>query len=170
MPKAEVIRGAQSGLESNDGRGKYVLRPDRYRVMACLVVGMTGCASTGGGGGDNYSTITGGDHVQEVRPDIFLIISKSGFYIPDEEVPWMVVDKLMSRITGQGPAAASKRWEARANALCGEKGYRAYKLESFSYSANTGQYPRWIAGKSAYAVCNRKQYSEADIKALFPDW
>lgn len=82
----------------------------------------------------------------------------------------MVVDKLMSKISGQGPAAASKRWEARANAVCGEKGYRVYKVETFSYSANTGPYPRWIAGQSAYAVCNRKQYSEADIKALFPDW
>lgn len=158
------------GTKRMSGRGKYVLRPDRLWVTTCLVLGMTGCASIGGGEGETYSTIKGGDHVQEVRPDIFLIISKSGFYIPDEEVPWMVVDKLMSRISGQGPAAASKRWEAQANALCGEKGYLAYMVETFSYSANTGQYPRWIAGQSAYAVCNRKQYSEADIKAMFPDW
>lgn len=139
-------------------------------VVFCVTFGMIGCASTGGGEGDNYSTITGGDRVQEVRPGVFLIVSKSGFYIPDEEMPLMVIDKLMSKISGQGPAAASKRWEARANVVCGEKGYRAYKVETFSYSANTGPYPRWIAGKSAYAVCNRKQYSEADIKALFPDW
>lgn len=146
------------------------MRPDRFWMMGCLVLGMAGCASTGGGEGNNYSTINGGDRVQEVRPDIFLIVSKSGFYIPDEEMPLMVVDKLMSRISGQGPVAASKRWEARANAVCGAKGYRAYKVETFSYSANTGPYPRWIAGKSAYAACNRKGYSEADIKALFPDW
>ena len=170
MLKAEAIRNAHVRYERMNGRLKCVLRPDRFWVMACLVLGMTGCASTGAGGKDSYSTITGGDHVQEVRPDIFLIISKSGFYIPDGEVPWMVADKLMSRISGQGPAAASKRWEARAIALCGEKGYQAYKVETFSYSANTGQFPRWIAGKSAYAVCNRKQYSDADIKALFPDW
>ena len=139
--------------------------------MACgLTLCVAGCASTGGGGGDNYSTINGGDHIEEVRPDVFLIISKSGFYIPDGEMPWMVIDKLMSSVSGQGPAAASKRWEARANTACGTDGYRAYKVETFSYSANTGPYPRWIAGQSGYAVCNRKNYSEADVKALFPDW
>lgn len=143
------------------------MRAERFGIAGCLVVGIAGCASTGDG---NYSTINGGDHVQEVRPDIFLIISKSGFYIPDEKMPLMVVDKLMSRVSGQGPAAASKRWEVRANVVCGAEGYRAYKVEMFSYSANTGPYPRWIAGKSAYAVCNRKNYSDADIKALFPDW
>lgn len=141
-----------------------------FCVLASLVMSVTGCASTGGVGDDNYSTITGGDRVEEVRPDVFLIVSKSGFYIPDQEVPLMVVDKLMSKISGQGPAAASKRWEDRANAACGEKGYSAYKVETFSYPANTGPYPRWIAGKSAYAVCKRKQYSGAEIKALFPDW
>lgn len=158
------------GTKRINARGKFVLSPVRRWGMACLILGMTGCASTGGREGDNYSTVKGGDYVQEVRPDIFLIISKSGFYIPDDEVPLMVVDKLMSRISGQGPATASRRWEARANAVCGEKGYRAYKAEAFTYSDNTGPYPRWIAAKSAYAVCNRKQYSEADIKALFPDW
>jgi hypothetical protein len=139
--------------------------------MACaLAFCVAGCASTGTGGDDGYSTINGGDHVQEVRPDIFLIISKSGFYIPDGEMPLMVIDKLMSKVSGQGPAAASKRWLARANAVCGAEGYRAYKVETFIYSANTDPYPRWIAGKSAYVACNRKNYSEADIKALFPDW
>lgn len=146
------------------------MRVARLGVVLGLTLFAAGCASTGGGGDANYSSITGGDHVQEVQPDVFLIISKSGFYIPDEEMPLMVIDKLMSRMSGQGPAAANKRWEARANAVCGEKGYRAYKVETFVYSANTGPYPRWIAGKSAYAVCSRKQYSEADIKALFPDW
>src|SRR3569623_63212 len=146
------------------------MSPNKLWAVLCVTLGLAGCASTGGVGGDNYSMFSGGDRVEEVRPDIFLIVSKSGFYIPDEEMPLMVVDKLMSRISGQGPAAASKRWAARANVVCGEQGYRAYKVETFSYSANTGPYPRWIAGKSAYAVCNRKQYSEADIKTLFPDW
>lgn len=142
----------------------------RLWIMGCVVLCLGGCASTGGGADDDYSTITGGDHVREVRPDVFLIISKSGFYIPDEEMPLMVVDKLMSKISGQGPAAASRRWEAKANAVCGPQGYRAYKVETFSYSANTGPYPRWVAGKSAYAICDRKHYSETDIKAMFPDW
>ena len=146
------------------------MRINRLGAICGLMLFVAGCATTGGSEGDNYSTINGGDRVQEVRPDVFLIVSKSGYYIPDEEMPLMVVDKLMSKISGQGPAAASKRWEARAKVVCGEKGYRAYKVETFSYSANTGPYPRWIASKSAYAVCNRKQYSEADIKALFPDW
>lgn len=145
-----------------------VMRPNKFWMIGCLVLGMAGCVTTGEG--DNYSTVNGGDHVQEVRPDIFLIISKSGFYIPDEKEPLLVIDKLISKATGQGPAAASKRWEIRANALCGSEGYRAYKPETYTYSANTGPYPRWIAVKAAYAACNRKKYTDADIKALFPDW
>ena len=128
-----------------------------------LLVGGVGCASTG-------DSANGSDHVQEVRPDIFLIISKSGFYVPDTESPWMATDKLISRVFGQGPGAASQRWELQAGKVCGSNGYRPYKVETFSYSANTGPWPRSIAVKSAYAVCNRKGYSEADIKAMFPDW
>ena len=139
-------------------------------MIGGLVLSIAGCASIGGGEGDNYSTVNGGDHVQEVRPDVFLIISKSGFYIPDKEAPWMVIDKLISKAMGQGPAAASKRWETRANALCGPEGYQGYKPETYTYSANTGPYPRWVAVNVAYAVCNRKKYSKADITALFPDW
>lgn len=142
----------------------------KYLAGLGLFLGLGGCASTGGSENTGFSTINGGDHIQEVRPDIFLIISKSGYYIPDEEVPWMVIDKLVSKLSGQGPVAASNRWEVRANLICGSNGYRAYKIETFSYSANTGPYPRWVAGKSAYAVCNRKNYSETEIKALFPDW
>lgn len=140
-------------------------------LLTPLLLALVGCTTLGSGESDgDYSTLNGGDYVQEVRPDVFFITSKSGFYIPDEEVPLMVVDKLASKAFGQGPAAASKRWEMRAAKACGPEGYRAYKVETFSFSANTGPYPRWIAGKSAYAVCNRKQYSEANIKTMFPDW
>jgi len=138
-------------------------------MIFMLTLGMTACASVDGDGRDDYSTLNGGDHVQEVRPDVFFIISKSGYYVPDE-APLMLIDKLISKAVGQGPATAKQRWEMRAAATCGADGYRTFKVETFSHSANTGPYPRWIATHAAYAVCNRKQYSDADIKALFPDW
>jgi len=128
-----------------------------------LLLGVAGCASTG-------DSANGSDSIQEVRPDIFLIISKSGFYVPDAEPSWMVVDKMISKAFGQGPGAANKRWQIQADKVCGSDGYHPYKVATFSYSANTGPWPRSIAVKSAYAVCNRKGYSEADIKAMFPDW
>jgi hypothetical protein len=139
----------------------------KYIAGLALLVGLAGCAATG-----DYesSSASGSDRVQEVRPDIFLIVAKSGFYVPDTEPPWMVVDKLMSKAFGQGPGAANKRWEIRAKEVCGSGGYRPYKVEMYSYSANTGPWPRSIAVKSAYAVCNRKNYSEADVRAMFPDW
>jgi hypothetical protein len=136
-------------------------------IGVALLASLVGCAST-----VDYQTdsASGSDRVQEVRPDIFLIVAKSGFYVPDTEPPWMAVDKLISKAFGQGPGAANKRWEARASEVCGSEGYTPYKIATFSYAANTGPWPRSIAVKSAYIVCNRKKYSEADIKAMFPDW
>lgn len=143
------------------------MRLVQYITGFALLVGLVGCATT-----DNYESdsANGSVRVQEVRPDIFLIVAKSGFYVPDTEPPWMVIDKLLSKAFGPGPGAANKRWETRANEVCGSGGYRPYKVETYSYAANTGPWPRSIAVKSAYAVCNSKNYSEADIKAMFPYW
>lgn len=149
---------------------RHMMKSNNLWTSCALMLHLAGCASMGGSEAENYSTINGGDYVQEVRPDIYLIISKSGYYIPDEADPLLVVDKLITKLAGQGPEAARKRWEARANIVCGAEGYRAYKIEAFTYSANTGPYPRWIAAKSAYAVCNRKNYSDSGLKALFPYW
>ncbi len=132
-----------------------------------MLVCLAGCVATGEYESDSAG---GSERVQEVRPDVFLIVAKSGFYVPDSEPPWMLGEKLMYKALGQGPGAASKRWEARANQVCGGSGYRPYKVETYVYAANTGPWPRSIAVKSAYAVCNRKNYTEADIKAMFPDW
>ena len=143
------------------------MRVVKHIAGLTLLASLAGCAATGDYESDSAN---GSDRVQEVRPDIFLIVAKSGFYVPDTEPPWMVVDKLISKAFGQGPGAANKRWETRAKEVCGPDGYRPYKVETYSYSANTGPWPRSIAVKSAYAVCNRKKYSEADINAMFPDW
>jgi hypothetical protein len=157
-----LIRPAQTYVSNNP------MCLAKHITVISLSLSLLGCASTGDKSGDDYSSINGGDSVEEVRPDIFFIISKSGF--DGQNSPMFLIDKLIYKSTGQGSVVAIERWQIRANELCGSSGYRIYKPASFSQPAGIG-YPYYsIAVKSAYAVCNRKKYSEADIKTMFPDW